>query len=205
MLAREVQQKLLPRIRARSRRFRHRRNQHLFRGDRRRLLRLHAAGRRERPPALSVVVVGDVSGHGVVAALTMMAVRALLQEAYAGDGTSLRPGHARGQSPPHGRHCRRPVRDIDLYGDLTFESRHVRWTQRRSRADLLFYDTHGKRFEELARCTTFPWASAKPIGRSTKMTANFGRRSASSLLVPTAFGRHRTRTVRNSARTPSWT
>ncbi|MHB1205325.1 MAG: SpoIIE family protein phosphatase [Rhodospirillaceae bacterium] len=93
------------------------------------------------------VVVGDVSGHGVVAALTMMSVRALLRS-YAGDGSTLRP-----VMRAVNRHLSADTtagRFVTLvYMVIAPESRHVRWISA-GHGPILFYDIRNHRFEELA-------------------------------------------------------
>ena len=93
------------------------------------------------------VVVGDVSGHGVVAALTMMSVRALLRS-YAGDGSTLRPvmravNHHLTADAAAGRFV------TLVYMVIAPESRHVRWISA-GHGPILFYDIRERRFEELA-------------------------------------------------------
>ena len=93
------------------------------------------------------VVIGDVSGHGVVAALTMMSVRALLRS-HAGDGSSLRPvmravnRHLAGDATG-GRFVTLVYMTIDP------ETRDVRWISA-GHGPILFYDAQTKEFEELA-------------------------------------------------------
>jgi len=93
------------------------------------------------------VVIGDVSGHGVVAALTMMSVRALLRS-HAGDGSTLRPvmravnRHLSGDATG-GRFVTLVYMTIDP------ETRDVRWISA-GHGPILFYDAEAKQFEELA-------------------------------------------------------
>ena len=93
------------------------------------------------------VVVGDVSGHGVVAALTMMSVRALLRS-HAGDGSALRPvmravnRHLAGDATG-GRFVTLVYLTVDP------ETRDVRWISA-GHGPILFYDAQTKMFEELA-------------------------------------------------------
>ena len=93
------------------------------------------------------VVIGDVSGHGVVAALTMMSVRALLRS-HAGDGSALRPvmravnRHLAGDATG-GRFVTLVYLTIDP------ETRDVRWISA-GHGPILFYDAQAKAFEELA-------------------------------------------------------
>ena len=93
------------------------------------------------------VVVGDVSGHGVVAALTMMSVRALLRS-YAGDGSTLRP-----VMRAVNRHLTADTtagRFVTLvYMVIAPDSRHIRWISA-GHGPILFYDVRAKHFEELA-------------------------------------------------------
>lgn len=93
------------------------------------------------------VVIGDVSGHGVVAALTMMSVRALLRS-HAGDGSALRPvmravnRHLAGDATG-GRFVTLVYLTIDP------ETRDVRWISA-GHGPILYYDGQTKEFEELA-------------------------------------------------------
>ncbi len=93
------------------------------------------------------VVVGDVSGHGVVAALTMMSVRALLRS-YAGDGATLRP-----VMRAVNRHLTADAaagRFVTLvYMVIAPETRTIRWISA-GHGPILFYDTRTQAFEELA-------------------------------------------------------
>lgn len=92
------------------------------------------------------IVVGDVSGHGIVAALTMMSVRALLRS-YAGDGATLRP-----VMRAVNRHLTADTtagRFVTLvYMVIAPGSRHVRWISA-GHGPILFYDTRNHQFEEL--------------------------------------------------------
>jgi phosphoserine phosphatase RsbU/P len=93
------------------------------------------------------VVVGDVSGHGVVAALTMMSVRALLRS-HAGDGLALRP-----VMRAVNRHLAADAsggRFVTLvYFVIEPETRDIRWISA-GHGPILFYDAVAKKFEELA-------------------------------------------------------
>ena len=93
------------------------------------------------------VVVGDVSGHGVVAALTMMSVRALLRS-YAGDGATLRP-----VMRAVNRHLTADAaagRFVTLvYMVIAPETGHIRWISA-GHGPILFYDARTQAFEELA-------------------------------------------------------
>ena len=93
------------------------------------------------------VVIGDVSGHGVVAALTMMSVRALLRS-YAGDGATLRP-----VMRAVNRHLTADTtagRFVTLvYMVIVPGTRHVRWISA-GHGPILFYDIRSQQFEELA-------------------------------------------------------
>lgn len=93
------------------------------------------------------IVVGDVSGHGAVAALTMMSVRALLRS-YAGDGATLRP-----VMRAVNRHLTADTtagRFVTLvYMVIAPGSRHIRWISA-GHGPILFYDSASRQFEELA-------------------------------------------------------
>lgn len=93
------------------------------------------------------IVVGDVSGHGIVAALTMMSVRALLRS-YAGDGATLRP-----VMRAVNRHLTADTtagRFVTLvYMVIAPGSRHIRWISA-GHGPILFYDPRTHQFEELA-------------------------------------------------------
>ena len=101
----------------------------------------------ERGQPRYAVVLGDVSGHGVVAALTMMSVRALLRS-YAGSGANLRP-----VMRAVNRHLSADTtagRFVTLvYMVITPGSRHIRWISA-GHGPILFYDPRSQQFEELA-------------------------------------------------------
>ncbi|TAK99395.1 MAG: HAMP domain-containing protein, partial [Rhodospirillaceae bacterium] len=95
------------------------------------------------------VVVGDVAGHGVVAALTMTAVRVLLRS-YAGDGAQLLPAmqavnHHLAVDAAAGRF----VTLVYMVIDPIAPHRQLRWISA-GQGPLLFYDMVNYRFEELA-------------------------------------------------------
>jgi sigma-B regulation protein RsbU (phosphoserine phosphatase) len=92
------------------------------------------------------VVVGDVSGHGVVAALTMMSVRALLRS-HAGGGDTLRP-----VMRAVNRHLAADAsggRFVTLvYMVVDPANRDVRWISA-GHGPILFFDPRARSFEEL--------------------------------------------------------
>jgi sigma-B regulation protein RsbU (phosphoserine phosphatase) len=95
------------------------------------------------------VIVGDVAGHGVVAALTMTSVRALLRS-HAGDGHHILP-----VMRAVNRHLTadaaggRFVTLVYLVIDPVLHPRRLRWISA-GHGPLLFYDAVVHRFEELA-------------------------------------------------------
>jgi sigma-B regulation protein RsbU (phosphoserine phosphatase) len=95
------------------------------------------------------VVVGDVAGHGVVAALTMTAVRVLMRS-YAGDGVALLPAmqainHHLTEDSTGGRF----VTLVYMILDPVLGRRQIRWISA-GQGPLLLYDIDRKAFEELA-------------------------------------------------------
>jgi len=95
------------------------------------------------------VIVGDVAGHGVVAALTMTAVRVLLRS-YAGDGVALLPAmHAVNHHLVADATGGRFVTLVYLVIDPVSPNRQLRWISA-GQGPLLFYDMDNHRFEELA-------------------------------------------------------
>ncbi len=93
------------------------------------------------------VTVGDVAGHGVVAALTMTSVRVLLRS-HAGDGTVLKP-----VIRAMNRHLAEDAaagRFVTLvYLVLEPDTREVRWINA-GHGPLLLYDPATDKFEELS-------------------------------------------------------
>ncbi len=145
-LAREVQQKLLPDAAPRipgfdiaGRSIYH----DAVGGDYYDFIPLRADDGRERLG----LVVGDVSGHGIVAALTMTSVRALLRS-FAEEDTSLQPvmravnRHVAADSAA-GRFV------TLVYLVLEPETRRLRWISA-GHGPLLFFDRARREFEELA-------------------------------------------------------
>ena len=94
------------------------------------------------------VVVGDVAGHGVVAALTMTAVRVLLRS-YAGDGAHLLPAmDAVNQHLVADAAGGRFVTLAYLVIDPVARPRQLRWISA-GHGPILFYDGDADTFEEL--------------------------------------------------------
>ena len=95
------------------------------------------------------VIVGDVTGHGVVAALTMTSVRALLRS-HAEDGRQLLPVmRAVNRHLADDSSGGRFVTLVSMVFDEGTNPRNVRWISA-GQAPLLFYDAVAQRFEELA-------------------------------------------------------
>ena len=95
------------------------------------------------------VIVGDVTGHGVVAALTMTSVRALLRS-HAEDGRQLLPVmRAVNRHLADDSSGGRFVTLVYMVFDEGASPRNVRWISA-GQAPLLFYDAVAQRFEELA-------------------------------------------------------
>ncbi|MCA0199613.1 MAG: SpoIIE family protein phosphatase [Proteobacteria bacterium] len=145
-LAREVQQKLLPEAAPRIAGFdiAGRSVYHdAVGGDYYDFIPLRGDGGRERLG----LVVGDVSGHGIVAALTMTSVRALLRS-FAKEDTALQPvmravnRHVAADSAA-GRFV------TLVYLVLEPETRRLRWISA-GHGPLLFFDRATREFEELA-------------------------------------------------------
>ncbi len=145
-LAREVQQKLLPEAAPRISGFdiAGRSVYHdAVGGDYYDFIRLPADDGRDRLG----LVVGDVSGHGIVAALTMTSVRALLRS-FAEEDTALQPvmravnRHVAADSTA-GRFV------TLVYLVLAPETRRLRWISA-GHGPLLFFDRATREFEELA-------------------------------------------------------
>jgi sigma-B regulation protein RsbU (phosphoserine phosphatase) len=94
------------------------------------------------------LVVGDVTGHGVAAAMTMTTVRVLLRS-YAGNGEYLLPAiravnHHLVEDASGGRF----VTLLYLVIDPTGDTRQMRWISA-GQGPILFYDADAQRFEEL--------------------------------------------------------
>jgi len=94
------------------------------------------------------VVVGDVAGHGVVAALTMTAVRVLMRS-YAGDGVGLLPAmqavnHHLAEDSTGGRF----VTLVYMVLDPVVDQRRIRWVSA-GQGPLLFFDADKNTFEDL--------------------------------------------------------
>jgi sigma-B regulation protein RsbU (phosphoserine phosphatase) len=94
------------------------------------------------------IVVADVTGHGVAAALTMTAVRVLLRS-YAGSGEHLLPAiravnHHLVEDATGGRF----VTLVYLVIDPTTATRQMRWVSA-GQGPLLFFNAVERRFEEL--------------------------------------------------------
>jgi sigma-B regulation protein RsbU (phosphoserine phosphatase) len=94
------------------------------------------------------IVVGDVTGHGVAAAMTMTTVRVLLRS-YAGNGEYLLPAiravnHHLVEDSSGGRF----VTLLYLVIDPTEETRQMRWISA-GQGPILFYNGDAKQFEEL--------------------------------------------------------
>lgn len=95
------------------------------------------------------VVVGDVTGHGVVAALTMTTVRVLLRS-YAGGGAHLLPAmHAVNQHLAADSSGGRFVTLVYMVIDPSGPRRQLRWISA-GQGPLLFYNMSSRQFEELA-------------------------------------------------------
>ncbi len=95
------------------------------------------------------VIVGDVAGHGVVAALTMTSVRALLRS-YASGGQQILPvmravNHHLTADASGGRF----ITLVYLVIDPDLQPRRMRWISA-GHGPLIFYDADAHRFGELA-------------------------------------------------------
>lgn len=145
-LAREVQQKLLPESAPRVPGFdiAGRSVYHdAVGGDYYDFIPLRAEDGRERIG----IVVGDVSGHGIVAALTMTSVRALLRS-YSEDAAALQPVmRAVNRHVAQDAAAGRFVTLVFLV--LEPEHRRLRWISA-GHGPLLFFDRATREFEELA-------------------------------------------------------
>jgi sigma-B regulation protein RsbU (phosphoserine phosphatase) len=94
-------------------------------------------------------IVGDVAGHGVAAALTMMSVRTLLRS-HAGDGRHVLPVmRAVNRHLAADASGGRFVTLVYFVIDPDMQPRRLRWISA-GHGPLLFYDAVAHRFEELA-------------------------------------------------------
>jgi sigma-B regulation protein RsbU (phosphoserine phosphatase) len=98
------------------------------------------------------IVVGDVTGHGVAAALTMTAVRVLLRS-YTGNGDILFPAisavnHHLVQDASGGRFVTLVYMVLDPVASIMTAGRRIRWISA-GQGPLLFFNATVQRFEEL--------------------------------------------------------
>jgi sigma-B regulation protein RsbU (phosphoserine phosphatase) len=92
------------------------------------------------------VVIGDVAGHGIVAALTMTSVRILLRS-HAGDGTVLKPViRAVNRHLAYDATAGRFVTLVYLV--IEPDTREVRWVNA-GHGPLMLYDPQGDAFEDI--------------------------------------------------------